>query len=156
MSHVSKADKASVNLLYTFVGVRRRDGESLSHATARLAADLDYSPSAISRALKNGRVSDRLHTALLAQVDRESKWTKRTIYYSQRLLNNAGGKRLAELRTVAQKESGYFRGRVTKYRNRVQGEFTKRLREIERQKLELMGIEIDDDIIFETDITPSA
>lgn len=148
--------KADVNLLNAFIGARKRADESLTHAQRRLAADLNYSDSAIKRAVKNEVVSERLRTALLEQLDNESKYTKRTIYYATRLMNNAKGKRLNELRKAALKESVYFRGRVRKYRNKVKGEFTKRALRAEREKLEASGLGVFEDVIFDTDVTPSA
>ena len=41
-------------------------------------------------------------------------------------MDNAKGKRLAQMRTQAKKESGKFRGRATKYRHRIEGIFTRR------------------------------
>ena len=150
------ADKSDVNLLHAFIGARKRSGESLTHAQRRLAADLNFSDSAIKRAVKNGVVSERMRDALREQLANESKYTKRTIYYATRLMDNAKGKRLKELREYAKTESGYWRGRVKKYRDKVQGDFTKRLRRAERERMAASGLELDDDVIFDTDVTPTA
>lgn len=146
-----------VNLLHAFIGARKRNDESTTRAQRRLAADLDYSDSAIKRAVKNGVVSERLRDALLNQLDKESKYTKRTIYYGLRLMKNAKGKRLSDIRQQSVNDPGAFRGRVKKYRVKVQNQLTKRLMQIEREMSSYAGYEgFDDDIIFDTDVTPTA
>lgn len=152
----SPKNSEGVNLLNAFIGARKRNDESLTHAQRRLAADINYSDSAIKRAVRNGIVSDRLRAALIERLDDESKYTKRSIYFGLRLMSNAKGKRLSKMQEQALHESGKFRGRVKKYRNKVQGEFTKRLRKIERQNLLALGIEDIEDAIFDMSTTPSA
>jgi hypothetical protein len=150
------ASKEDLNLLHAFIGARKRADESLTHAQRRLAADLNFSDSAIKRSFKNGVVSERLKNELVRQLGEESKYTQRTIYYATRLMQNAKGKRLNELREYAKLESGYWRSRVTKYRHAVQGDFNKRARRAERERLEASGLDLNPDVIFDTDVTPRA
>lgn len=107
------------NLLYSLIGARRRNDESLTHAAARLGADMNYSGSAVSRALKTGRVSEKMFGALIDREKKEKSSIRLTTYFGTRLMGSAKGKRLKDIQRQAIKQSGKFRKRASDYRKRT-------------------------------------